>query len=255
MGQRTQYDAGTFCWVDLNTPDVPAAIDFYTKVLGWSSGGHAGEGYTILQNDGADVAGVMELSEAMRERGFGSTWWTYVSVSDVDASAARVGELGGRLSAPPFDVGPSGRMAIAFDPAGAGFVLWQPGEFHGAAVVNEVGAWVWNDLRTTDVDGAIEFYTSLFGWEIREVPGSGGQYYGIASGGRRIGGVMPAPGGGPPAWMTYFGVGSIGGALEDAEAAGGQRLVGPIDVPAGRFAVVADPLGAAYGVIEGEFDD
>jgi predicted enzyme related to lactoylglutathione lyase len=119
-----------------------------------------------------------------------------------------------------------------------------------------VGAWAWNDVQTTDVDGALAFYRALFGWDIAEAPGSGGRYFSISHGGRTIGGVMPAPPGVPRAsWSVYFGVDSAGAALERAEAAGGQRLVAPIDVPAGRFAVASDPLGAAFAVVEGDFDD
>ena len=49
-----------------------------------------------------------------------------------------------------------------------------------------------------------------------------------------------------PFWNTYFGVASVDAALEHAESAGGRRLAGPIDVPAGRFAAVADPQGAVF---------
>ena len=68
---------------------------------------------------------------------------------------------------------------------------------------------------------------------------------------------MPAQPGMPhAAWNLYFGVESVADTLERVEAAGGRRLVGPVDVPAGRFAVASDPLGAAFAVFEGdEYDD
>jgi hypothetical protein len=56
-------------------------------------------------------------------------------------------------------------------------------------------------------------------------------------------------------WNLYFGTDSVGGTLERIEAAGGKRLVGPTDVPAGRFGVACDPLGAVFSLVEGTYDD
>ena len=256
MGQRASYEPGNFCWVDLATTDVAAARDFYAEVFGWSDDGHPETGYTIFRKDGAAVAGLMPQSEEQARHGVGPAWTTYVCVQNADAAAARAAELGGSIGVPAFDLEATGRMAVVADPQGAVFALWQPGDFQGAELVNEVGAWAWNDVQTTDVDGAATFYRELFGWDIAEVPGSGGRYFSISHGGRTIGGVMPAPPGvDRPSWSVYFGVDSAGAALERAEAAGGQRLVAPIDVPAGRFAVASDPLGAAFAVVDGDFDE
>jgi uncharacterized protein len=255
MAQRSSYDAGTFCWVDLSTVDVGASVDFYRRVFGWTADGHEGTGYVIFQKDGVAVAGLMEINEEQRAGGVPPFWNTYVTVQDADATAARVTELGGAVHVPPFDIETTGRTAVVADPQGAVFMLWQPRDFAGAALVNTEGAWAWSDLQTSDVDGAIAFYPELFGWQIAEVPGSGGQYFSISSRGRAIGGVMPAGAGTPrPYWAVYFGVHSAGAALEHAEAAGGERLAGPIDVPAGRFAFASDPLGAVFAVFEGDFD-
>ena len=256
MAQRTSYDPGTFCWVDLSTVDPGASVEFYRRVFGWTADRQEGTGYVIFQNDGAAVAGLMEITDEQRSRGVPPFWNTYVTVQDADATAARVAELGGSVHVEPFDIETTGRTAVVADPQGAVFMLWQPGDFAGAELVNAERAWAWNDLQTSDVEGAIAFYPELLGWEIAEVPGSGGQYFAISNGGRRIGGVMPAAAGtSRPYWAVYFGVHSAGAALEHVEAAGGERLAGPVDVPAGRFAVASDPLGAPFSVVESQFDD
>ncbi len=91
-------------------------------------------------------------------------WTTYVSVEDVDQSAARAKELGAQVLAEPMDVMTAGRMAVLMDPEGAVFALWQPGEHIGAGIVNEFNTLTWNELRTRDPESAKKFYGSLFGW-------------------------------------------------------------------------------------------
>jgi predicted enzyme related to lactoylglutathione lyase len=254
MGERTAYTDGTPCWVDLATTDLEAAGRFYGAVFGWTV--REQPNYSFFERDGAVVAGLAPLTPDQAAAGMPPSWSMYVHAGDLDALAARAAELGGTVRTPPFDIPEAGRMAVIADPQGAIFLLWKPAPFAGAAVVNEVGAWSWSDLQTTDVAGATAFYGGLFGWEITEIPGSGGQYFGVAHEGRSIGGVMPAPPGVEhPYWATYIGVASVDLALEQVAAAGGRTLAGPIAVPAGRFAAVADPTGAVISLVDGEFDD
>ena len=255
MGRRTTYSEGTPCWVDLSTTDVEAAARFYGTVLGWTVRDQPGGAYGFFERDGEVVAGLAPLSPEQAAAGMPPSWSMYVKADDPNAVAARVTELGGTVRTPAFDVPEAGRMVVVADPQGAVFLLWKPAPFEGAAVVNGVGAWAWNDLQTPDVQPAAEFYRALFGWEIAEIPGSGGQYWSVRHEGRAIAGLMPAPPGVEhPFWTSYFGVESIGAALEHAQAAGGQRLAGPIEVPAGRFAAARDPQGAIFSLIEGEYD-
>jgi uncharacterized protein len=255
MGRRTSYPPGTPCAVDLVTPDVAAAKDFYGRVFGWTAEDlpHA---YTAFRRDGAVVAGAVALPADQQAAGSPPAWTTYVCVQDADASAARATELGGSIVGPGFDIEGAGRGAALADPQGAVLLLWQPTGFAGAEVVNEVGAWTWGDLQTPDPIAATPFYRELFGWTIAEVPGSDGAYFSIGLDGRRIGGVMPAPPGVErPFWAVYFGVDAVDAALEEVQAGGGTLVAGSIDVPAGRFAVATDPQGAVFCLVEGSFDD
>lgn len=63
-------------------------------------------------------------------------------------------------------------MLIAADPQGAAFGVWQPGEFHGAQVVNQPGALIWNELHTSDVLAAASFYGDVFGIDIVPLEGA-----------------------------------------------------------------------------------
>ena len=72
------------------------------------------------------------------------------------------------MIAEPMDVMGLGTMAVFTDPTGAVFGIWQPGTFAGAELVNEHGAFGWNELDTRDPDAAKEFYGAVFGWAFED---------------------------------------------------------------------------------------
>jgi predicted enzyme related to lactoylglutathione lyase len=53
-------------------------------------------------------------------------WLAYVHVADVDASARKTTELGGKVLAPPMDIPDVGRIAVIQDPQGATIGLFKP---------------------------------------------------------------------------------------------------------------------------------
>ena len=58
------------------------------------------------------------------------------------------------------------------------------------------------------------------------------------------------PPGMPPFWMTVFGNEDTDRTAAKAAEMGGQVLSPPFDIPeVGRFAVLTDPQGVAFGVI------
>lgn len=260
MGERTSYTPGTFCWVDLATTDAQGAKAFYAGLFGWEAedvpAGEAGT-YTMLRLRGKDVAGLYRMSEEQRTRGMTPSWVSYVSVDDVGAGAERAKSLGGTLLAEPFDVMDVGRMAVVQDPTGAVFAMWEPGRHIGASLVNDPGCLCWNQLTTTDVRKATDFYTALFGWQAEPLEGSEQPYTTWRNDGSMNGGMMAAPPGapGPPHWLPYFTAENLDRATFRAEEVGARVVVAPMEVPAGRLAVLQDPQGAALGVFEGDTDE
>jgi uncharacterized protein len=254
MGERTSYPPGTFSWVDLQTSDQDAAKSFYSDLLGWEyEEVPIGDGasYSMAKLQGHSVAAIGPLQgEEMP-----SHWNCYVTVADADASAARAKELGATLLAEPFDVFDAGRMAAFADPQGAVLSVWQAKENIGAGLVNAPGALAWNDLISPDVAAAAPFYRELFDWQVEEVPGADGQYWSITNGGRMNGGMMPMPPGGHPAWNLYFAVEDVDATVARARELGADLVLGPLDVPTGRFAVIRDPQNAVFSVVAGPMDD
>ena len=262
MGRRERYEPGTFCWVDLATTDPAGAKTFYSELFGWEAedmpAGKAGT-YTMLRLGGDEVCALYELDLKRREQGIPPHWLSYVTVKDADATAARARELGALVFGETFDVLDSGRMSIVQDPTGAVLAAWQPWAHIGASRVNDLGCLTWNELQTRDPETAAAFYADLFGWETKPVKAEGTlAYVTIENAGSANGGIMPMTeqhGEAPPHWLAYFTVPSCEGALARVLELGGAVLAGPLDVPAGRIALVSDPQGAVFALFEGETDD
>jgi predicted enzyme related to lactoylglutathione lyase len=257
MGERTSYEPGTFCWVDLATTDPGGAEAFYTGLFGWEAHDMSGEFgvYTMLRLGGRDACGLYAMPEEARAAGWPPYWTSYVAVGDTDAAAERAASLGANIVA-IFDIPPSGRMAIVQDPQGAAFGLWQSGEHIGAGVVNEPGAFTLNQLNTTDPDAAGRFYAGLFGWEVAQVGTDPVPYWGLSNRGRLNGGMMELQPGdpSPPHWLVYFTTADLDRTVEAIGGGGGAVVVTPMDVPGGRIAVARDPQGGHFAIFEGRVD-
>jgi predicted enzyme related to lactoylglutathione lyase len=258
MGERSSYAPGTFCWVDITTGDQDGAKAFYGGLFGWEADDRpVGEGlvYSMMLVDGKAVAAISPQPKSQAEAGVPPMWNSYVSVEDADAVAARAGELGAHVHAPPFDVMDAGRMAVIQDPQGAFVMIWQPKGTLGAQLVNAPGAFSWNELASPDVDGSASFYSELFGWKTAPMEGAPMRYLVITNGGRSNGGITEPPPGAPPHWLVYFAVEEIDAALAKAEELGGTRMAGPIDIGIAKIGVVADPQGAVFALYCGQLED
>ena len=250
MGERTSYPPGTFSWAELATSDAAAAKDFYARVFGWEyEDNPAGEGqiYSMARRDGHHVAALFTDERQPPH------WNCYVTVASADETTQKAKDLGAAVMAEPFDVMEVGRMAVIADPAGAALCLWEPRAHIGATLVNTPGSMTWNDLVTPDPDGAADFYGRLFGWTFEEMPDAGG-YRVIRNGDRTNGGVFPSQDG-PPNWLPYFGHDDVDGLTGEIDGLGGRLYNGPVQLPSGRIAVLADPQGAVFAVWTGEYDD
>jgi predicted enzyme related to lactoylglutathione lyase len=242
----------------LATSDVAAAKAFYTSLFGWQEedldAGVAGV-YTVLRRSGKAVAIVYRQQPEARAAGAPPHWTSYISVEDADATAARAAQLGGgAVFRAPFDVLDAGRVAAIADPTGAVVSLWQPRSRIGAELVNDTGALCWNDLATTDIGRATSFFGELLGWKY-ETDERG--YVLVTNAGRLNGGMREQTEHErrtAPAWLPYFTVESANEAARHAARLGGRGLLATTESPRGRYAVIADPQGAAFAVFEGETD-
>jgi len=183
-----------------------------------------------------------------------SAWMIYIGTEDADGLSQRVQAAGGTVIAPPMTVGNQGRMAVFADPSGAIISAWQPLDMagFGSGVPN---AFSWAELNSRGLSGALPFYTKVFGWDPHQsqmgekVPPYTEFHLGEASiaGGMEMNPMVPPAV--PSYWMAYFGVENVDDTFKKALAAGATEMVSPQDFPGGRFAIVADPQGAAFGLL------
>ena len=245
---------GLFGWADLAVPDTKAGAAFYGRVIGWEVEGSPGTRYSFFTRDGKTAAGMGALSEEQQAQGIPPMWSSYVTVDDVDVKVAKAVELGAEVMMPPMDVMKAGCMAYLFDPTGAAFGLWQAGDHIGADAFNDPGFLSWNELATRDVEGAVAFYTGLFGWGTKVSDTDGFIYTTFTLNGRPNGGVWDMtphmPDGVPANWSVYFSVDDADEAVATARELGATIVREPTDSPFGRMAVLIDPQGATFHVME-----
>jgi predicted enzyme related to lactoylglutathione lyase len=254
----TTYAPGLPSWVDLGSPEPAAAARFYCELFGWTSRvaeePEAG-GYTTFLRDGKAVAAVGPLMS----EGQPTVWMSYFATDDADAAARRVEEAGGKLISAPFDVMGYGRMAVFSDRSGAVFAVWQAGSMPGAELTRAPGSLSWNELMTRDPAGCKEFYPAVLGWQPRDLEYEAMTYTLWEVGDRAAAGMVPMegdmwPADLPPHWMVYFEVADTDAIAAKATELGGVVSVPPTDTVAGRFAMFADPHGAAFSVIRSNPD-
>jgi uncharacterized protein len=251
MPLMESYAPGMFCWAELGSPDAAAAKQFYTTLFGWSAEDRPmgpDVYYTMLTLDGRGVAALYQLEPGATSA---PHWLSYIAVESASRSAERARAIGGEVLVEPFDVLDVGRMALVQDPTGAVVALWEARRPHGAGVVREPNAIGWNQLATTDPARAGAFYTQLLDWA-QDDAGSGSTRFtsaGVPRGG--ISGIAPSWGPVPPAWLVYFEVIDCDGQAALAQSLGGSVRVAPGEVDGmGRVAVLVDPQGAVFAVIQ-----
>jgi predicted enzyme related to lactoylglutathione lyase len=211
--------------------------------------------YTMLRLDGKTVGALYQSDQAPHP-----AWLSYVTVEDADVSAARARELGANVITEPFDVMEAGRMAVLQDPTGAVFAIWQAKDAIGAEVVNVPGSLTMNQLNTTDTEAAERFYAELFGWRAEQVAAGEQAFWSLYNRDRLNGAMMALPdqqaqAGVPSHWLAYFTSADIDASVARIGELGGEVVVPPMPIPAGRFAIARDPQGAVFALFEGEVDD
>jgi len=123
--------------------------------------------------------------------------------------------------------------------------------------IPKAGEICWRELRTKDLGAAMTFYTELFGWELPQTKISPMDYKEIVLNGVAQGGMMPMEGDdwgdAPSHWANYVAVESADDTAAKITANGGSVRVPPFDAPGvGRMAMVADPSGADFAIIQFE---
>jgi predicted enzyme related to lactoylglutathione lyase len=253
VSKIVNYAPGSFCWADLATKDLAAAKKFYGEMFGWTSVDIPTPGgpYVIFKSGDDDVAGLMPPPP-----GVPNYWGVHFSVASADEAAAKIAATGGKILNGPFDAMDAGRLAVAQDPQGACFCVWQAMKHPGATYQGAFGRIVWPELVTRDTVGAAAFYHGLFGWGTKPESGLDAvPYVEWQHGGQSTGGMLAMTDekwkGIPPYWGLYITVADCDERTAKAVELGSKVYVPPTDIPnVGRFSAIGDPQGAMFQIIK-----
>jgi uncharacterized protein len=116
-GFRVENQPGSFTWAELNTPDLETSKRFYGTLFGWTTKTSEGDQpYTEWQIDGQSIGGAWQTGEQI-SADTPPSWLVYFATDDVDQTASKATDLGGKVLTGPQDY-PGGRFAIIQDPQG-----------------------------------------------------------------------------------------------------------------------------------------
>jgi len=126
MAEFNIPESNTICWRELATKDLPAAMDFYSKMFGWTleQTKITPMDYKEIIMDGTAYGGMMAMDENWPPE-VPSHWNSYIAVDNADDTAKKIADNGGSIRVPPFDAPGVGRISIAADPTGAAFAIIQ----------------------------------------------------------------------------------------------------------------------------------
>lgn len=247
--------AGAPCWVDLSSSDPDRARTFYGELFGWSaepSVPRNGSGHLTFSSNGAPVCGCTRSDPGADTT---DTWTVYLSSDDAGATVASAAACGGRVLLSVVEVPGQGSMAVVADPGGAIVGVWQPAGHTGFATVNEPGTPNWFELDTGGYEAAVTFYERVFGWATEVMSDTADyRYTTLGEGQAAVAGIFDAtaylPEGAPASWVSYWGVENLEPLVVRAQELGGAVVQPTFDTPFGRIAMLADPMGAVFKVLE-----
>ena len=241
-------------WVDLATSDAEAARNFYSELFGWEmevSDDPQYGGYATAKVGGHSAAGI----GPKQDPNMPNVWSLYIGTDDVDALADQVTQAGGKVVAPPFDVGDQGRMAVFQDPSGAFISAWQTAQM-SEFEFDKPNTFGWAELNARGVENVVPFYEKLFGWKtnLQEFDPSQPPYRELQLDGRPILGAWEMNPQMPPEvpsyWQIYFNVDDVDASYQKALSLGATEMLAPQDFPGGRFAILNDPQGASFALLK-----
>ena len=243
---------GKFIWADLVTDDVLAAQKFYTALFGWKFYDYGG--YIVGRNDDRPLCGMFQRPRP-KDRVAEPRWFGYISVGSVEKAAHVVTKAGGRILAPAQKMPKRGEQAVFADPEGAVFGVVKSSSGDLEDFLAEPGDWIWIQLLSRDARKAAEFYRGVGSYEIVEnTAGNRTSDFVLTSKGYARATVRTIPSANTqvrPTWLPFVRVRNVAESVALAKQLGGKVLVEPkAELLDGKVAVVADPTGAAIGIME-----
>jgi uncharacterized protein len=246
-----EFHPGKFIWRDLMTDDIPAVKNFYSELFGWTYKDVAdgSKDYTVVLHDGKPIAGMFNLHDVKSDHKY-SQWISYVSVPDMNQAINYTKKSGGTIYREPFELPNRGTVAYVFDSQNAvlAFVKSSSGDpKDGEPVYN---GWLWTELWTNSVENSTNFYTELFGYNVKKFLTAGENlYYVFQNENKPRAGMLKIPlENVKPHWMPYIAVKDPAEIVNKVEQLGGTIYLGIDDIAGKDAAIIADPSGAVFTI-------
>ena len=162
-----EHHVGKLIFVELVTPDIAAAKQFYAGLFGWTFRDiQTGRiEYAEASMDGRPVAGLIHKNLTATERRQ-PTWLSFFAVGDVDAAKKVALQNAAKVLFEPHSIPDRGREAVFADPQGAVFAVLASSSGDPPDVLAAPGEWIWSSLITNDPDTGAAFYQKLFDYEV-----------------------------------------------------------------------------------------
>lgn len=250
-----QLYAGMPCWIELITTNLDKAREFYANLFDWEYETHSdpvsGE-HVIALREGFPVASLRAAS------GDQSQWRIYLAAADCAEKVAEAESHGAVQTVPLNTVPKIGRKAVLVGPSDAEFGLLEPEE-SWQFDVGLPGTLMWAELVTIKAQTADTFFQELFGYTAEQFGTEHRSDYSVWYLGEesvlaRVSMIRDfITETTHPHWLLYLGVDAEIGTDElvrTAIANGGRVRVDPYDSSIGRMAVLRDPTGARFAVID-----
>jgi uncharacterized protein len=251
-----EHHAGKMVWADLVTPDLAAAEKFYGGLFGWTFQSiHAGSSdYAVAMLDGRPIGGMMQKPIPSGEH-HQSAWLTFLAVSDVDVVKRTALAHGAKVLADSRSYPMRGRQSVLSDPEGAVFAILASSSGDSPDYLPVPGEWIWSSLHAKDAGAEAAFYQELFGYDVFDLPSDDDLDHLILSTddyARASANSFPSGSARRhPHWLNFVRVENAANMAAKVVAMGGRVLVEPrVDRHGGMLAVVADPAGAPFGLME-----
>jgi predicted enzyme related to lactoylglutathione lyase len=246
-----EFHSGKFIWWDLMTDDIPAVKKFYSELFGWTYMDVADgtKDYVIILHEGKPIAGMFNLRDVKAEHKY-SQWISYISVPDINQAVNYTKQSGGSIYRESFELPNRGTVAYIIDPQNAvlAFVKSSSGDPKDTdPIYNE---WFWTELWTNNVDNSSNFYTELFGYNLKKFSTSADNlYYVFQNENKPRAGMVKIPFENvKPHWMPYIAVKNPSEIVNNVEKFGGTIYVGQQEIARKDAAIIADPSGAVFTI-------
>ncbi|MCX5235027.1 VOC family protein [Streptomyces prunicolor] len=235
--EENTYGEGVPCWVDAQLPDLAAGRRFYGELFGWTFEEAYG-GSVWARKDGEAVAGLAHKADGRMP----TVWTVYFATPDVVRLSGRIREAGGQVVMAPVALGELGTAALAADPEGAVFGLWQAARHSGFGIRHKPGTFGWAELYARDTETANTFYGGLF-TDALFGPDAAPDF-----GRAPVSDVFPVEM--PPHFLVHFRVEDIEPVLGAVQRLGGRVQVPLFETSYGKVAVVTDNQGASFALLQ-----